>query len=86
VDSEEQKRIGKLLLVVVMEGFESSLLRLLTKFGDRQRIWSADEVREDIKMAQQEVADWVERSERGEAEGWCASFKWITGRKSWHAR
>jgi hypothetical protein len=85
-DSEEQKRIGKLLLVVVMEGFESSLLRLLTKFGDRQRIWSADEVRKDIKVAQQEVADWVERSERGEAEGWCASFKWIMGRKSWHAR
>ncbi|KAH6622149.1 hypothetical protein C7974DRAFT_397755 [Boeremia exigua] len=82
---EEQKRVGKLLLVVVMEGFEASLLRLLTKFGDRERVWSADEVRTDIARAQQEISDWVERSERGEAEGWCASFKWITGRKSWHA-
>lgn len=84
-DDEEQKRVGKLMLVVVMEGFEASLLRLLTKCGDRERVWSAEEVRADIARAQQEVADWVERSERGEAEGWCASFKWITGRKSWHA-
>lgn len=82
---EEQKRVGKLMLVVVMEGFEASLLRLLTKYGDKQRIWSAEEVRADIVRAQQEVAEWVDRSERGEAEGWCASFKWITGRKSWHA-
>ncbi|KAJ4988695.1 methyltransferase domain-containing protein [Stagonosporopsis vannaccii] len=85
VDDEEQKRIGKLLMVVVMEGFEASLLRLLTKFGDRERVWTAEEVRADIARAQAEVAEWVERSERGEAEGWCASFKWITGRKSWHA-
>lgn len=84
-DDEDQKRIGKLMLVVVLEGFESSLLRLLTKFGDRERIWTAEEVRADIALAQQEVADWVDKSERGEAEGWCASFKWITGRKSWHA-
>ncbi|KAJ8115392.1 hypothetical protein OPT61_g2943 [Boeremia exigua] len=61
VNDEEQKRIGKLLLVVVMEGFEASLLRLLTKFGDRERIWSAEEVRKDIGRAQLEVADWVER-------------------------
>lgn len=85
VDDEDQKRIGKLMLVVVMEGFESSLLRLLTKFGDRQRVWTAEQVRSDIALAQQEVADWVDKSERGEAEGWCASFKWITGKKSWHA-
>ncbi|KAF9695028.1 hypothetical protein EKO04_007082 [Ascochyta lentis] len=85
VEDEEQKRVGKLMLVVVMEGFEASLLRLLTKYGDKERIWSAEEVRAEIARAQQEIADWVERSERGEAEGWCASFKWITGRKSWHA-
>lgn len=84
-EDEEQKRVGKLMLVVVMEGFEASLLRLLTKYGDKERIWSAEEVRADIARAQQEVADWVDKSERGEAEGWCASFKWITGRKSWHA-
>ncbi|KAJ4358925.1 hypothetical protein N0V95_002631 [Ascochyta clinopodiicola] len=83
-EDEEQRRVGKLMLVVVMEGFEASLLRLLTKYGDKERVWSAEEVRADIARAQQEVADWVERSERGEAEGWCASFKWITGRKSWH--
>ncbi|KZM19466.1 uncharacterized protein EKO05_0003062 [Ascochyta rabiei] len=80
---EEQKRVGKLMLVVVMEGFEASLLRLLTKYGDKERVWSAEEVRADIARAQQEIVEWVERSERGEAEGWCASFKWITGRKSW---
>jgi hypothetical protein len=73
---EEQKRIGKLMLVLVLEGFEASLLRLLT----------AEEVRVDIARAQEEVADVVERAERGEAEPWCASFKWITGRKSWHAK
>ena len=81
---EEQKSIGKLMLVVVMEGFEPSLLRLLTKIGDQSRIWSAEEVRADIERAQQEIAEWVERSERGEVEGWCTSFKWITGRKSWN--
>lgn len=84
-EDEEQKSIGKLMLVVIMEGFEASLLRLLTKYGDKERIWSAEEVRAGIACAQQEIANWVERSERGEAEGWCASFKWITGRKSWHA-
>lgn len=85
VDDEEQKRVGKLMMVVVMEGFEASLLRLLTKYGDRERVWGAEEVRRDIARAQQEVKDWVDKSERGEAEGWCASFKWITGKKSWHA-
>ena len=82
---EEQKRIGKLMLVLVLEGFEASLLRLLTKYGDRERIWTAEEVRADIARAQEEVADLVDRAERGEAEPWCASFKWIIGRKSWHA-
>lgn len=82
--SEEQKRIGKLMLVVVMEGFEASLLRLLTKYGDRERVWSAEQVRREIKRAQREVKDVVQRAERGEAEEWCASFKWITARKSWH--
>ncbi|KAJ4322194.1 hypothetical protein N0V94_002542 [Neodidymelliopsis sp. IMI 364377] len=82
---EEQKRMGKTMLVVLMEGLEASVLRLLTKYGDEEKIWSAEEVRADVERAQQEIADWIERSERGEVEGWCASFKWITGRKSWHA-
>ena len=82
---EAQRSIGKMMLVLVMETFEANLLRLLTKYGDKQKVWTAEEVRADIALAQQEVGDWCARAERGEVEGWCASFKWITGRKSWHA-
>lgn len=84
-DDETQRSIGKLMLVIVMETFEASLLRLLTKWGDKERVWSAEEVRSAIEAAQQEVGDWCRRAEEGEVEGWCASFKWITARKSWHA-
>lgn len=73
------------MLVIVMETFEASLLRLLTKYGDKEKIWSAEEVRMAIAAAQHEVGDWCARAEKGEVEGWCASFKWITARKSWHA-
>ncbi|KAL6706689.1 hypothetical protein ACN47E_005231 [Coniothyrium glycines] len=82
---EAQRSIGKMMLVLIMETFEANLLRLLTKYGDKEKIWTAEEVRADIALAQQEVADWCTRAERGEVEGWCAGFKWITGRKSWHA-
>ncbi|KAH7355546.1 S-adenosyl-L-methionine-dependent methyltransferase [Pyrenochaeta sp. MPI-SDFR-AT-0127] len=82
---EAQRSIGKLMLVVVMETFEASLLRLLTRYGDKEKAWTAEEVRTECAVAQQEVADWCARAERGEVEGWCASFKWVTGRKSWHA-
>lgn len=82
---ETQRSIGKLMLVIVMETFEASLLRLLTKYGDKEKIWSAEEVRMAIAAAQHEVGDWCARAEKGEVEGWCASFKWITARKSWHA-
>ncbi|KAF1851168.1 S-adenosyl-L-methionine-dependent methyltransferase [Cucurbitaria berberidis CBS 394.84] len=84
-DDEAQRTIGKLMLVVVMETFEASLLRLLTKWGDRERVWTAEELKAEIAVAQQEVGDWCVKAERREVEGWCASFKWITGRKSWHA-
>jgi SAM-dependent methyltransferase len=81
---EMQKTIGKLMLVVMMETFEASMLRLLTKWGDKEKIWTAEEVREKIEVAQAEIVEWTARAERGEVEGWCACFKWITGRKSWH--
>lgn len=79
-----QRSIGKMMLVIVMETFEASLLRLLTKYGDKEKVWSVEEVHTAIEAAQGEVGDWCARAERGEVEGWCASFKWITARKSWH--
>jgi len=81
---EAQKSIGKLMLVVVMETFEAGLLRLLTKYGDKERVWSVEEVRVWSEAAQREIVEYSERAERGEVEGWCACFKWITGRKGWH--
>tara|TARA_R110002003_G_scaffold48_49_gene4311 strand:- start:9710 stop:10630 length:921 start_codon:yes stop_codon:yes gene_type:complete len=82
---ETQKMIGKLMLVVLMETFEAGMPRLLTKYGDKDgRIWTVDEVMADIALARDEIVDWCNRAERGEVEGWSASFKWITGRKSWH--
>jgi len=82
---EAQRSIGKMMLVIVMETFEASLLRLLTKYGDKDKVWTAEQVRTAIEAAQNEVADWCAMAEKGEVEGWCASFKWITARKSWHA-
>ncbi|KAH7087326.1 S-adenosyl-L-methionine-dependent methyltransferase [Paraphoma chrysanthemicola] len=85
-DDEAQKTIGKLMLVVLMETFEAGMPRLLTQYGDKEgRIWTLDEVMADIDRAREEIVDWCNRAERGEVEGWCASFKWITGRKSWHS-
>lgn len=81
---EKQRSIGKLMLVVVMETFEASSLRLLTQTGDKERKWTVEEVRADLEAAQREVAEYVGKAERGEVEGWCASFRWITGRRSWH--
>jgi SAM-dependent methyltransferase len=82
---EKQKSIGKLMLVVIMETFEAASLRLLTKWGDKDKVWTVEEIKADLMTAQQEMVDWCARAERGEVEGWCASFKWITARKSWHA-
>lgn len=82
---EAQKSLGKMMFVLGMEMFEPVCLRLLTTWGSKSRVWTAEELRADIAVAQQEVKEYVERSERGEVEGWCASFKWVTARKSWHA-
>jgi hypothetical protein len=82
---EDQKSIGKVLQVMVLELIETAVPRLLTKWGDKDGPWTLDEVEADVAVAQQEVLDWCARAERGEVEGFCVSFKWITGRKSWHA-
>jgi hypothetical protein len=68
-----------------METIESAAYRLLTKWGDKDKIWTIEEVKADLVVARQEMKDWCERAEKGEVEGWCATFKWITGRRSWHA-
>jgi SAM-dependent methyltransferase len=82
---ELQKSMGKLMLVVIMETFELGLPRLLTKWGDKNGHWTLEQIEEALVLLRQEIIDWSDRAERGEVEGWCASFKWITGRKSWHA-
>lgn len=84
-EDEAQKSLGKMMFVLGMEMFEPVCLRLLTQWGSKNRIWTEEELKADVQLAQQEIKDYVERSERGEVEGWCASFKWVTARKSWHA-
>lgn len=84
-DTEAQKSLGKMMFVLGMELFEPVCLRLLTQWGSKSRVWTAEELRADVEVAQQEIKEYVERAERGEVEGWCASFKWVTARKSWHA-
>jgi SAM-dependent methyltransferase len=80
-----QKSVGNLMLGVVLEWLESVNLRNLTKWGDRDGPWTEDKLTASREVAQQEILDWCKRAEKGEVDGWCASFKWITGRKSWHA-
>lgn len=84
-EDEDQKSLGKMMFVLGMEMFEPVCLRLLTQWGSKSRVWTADEVKADVQLAQREIKEYVQRSERGEVEGWCASFKWVTARKSWHA-
>lgn len=82
---EVQKSVGKLMLVVVMETFELGLPRLVTKWGDKDGCWTVEEIKEALVLCRQEIMDWSDRAEKGEVEGWSVSFKWITGRKSWHS-
>ncbi|CAI6333925.1 unnamed protein product [Periconia digitata] len=91
-DDEEQRRIGKLFLVCVMEMLEANVLRLLTTHGDTQRVWPVEEVQEAIEQSKREILEWNTRmDQRREADGragtqkgweWKASYKWMTGRKS----
>jgi hypothetical protein len=85
-DNEEQRKVGKMFLVILMESLEPHSMRLLTRYGDAERIWTAEEVRETIELAKKEILDWSEGlvNER-RREGWCANFKWIVGRKSKNA-
>jgi SAM-dependent methyltransferase len=81
-EDEEQRKVGKLLLVSVMETLEAFLLRLLTTWGDADKVWSVDEVRSMIEVGKMEILEWSRGPDRqGKREGWCASFKWIVGRK-----
>ncbi|KAF2176280.1 S-adenosyl-L-methionine-dependent methyltransferase [Zopfia rhizophila CBS 207.26] len=85
-EDEEQKKIGKMFLVVFMESLEPFCLRLLTKYGDAERIWTAEEVREVVEKAKNEILEWDARIEGvRRKEGWCANFKWVVGRKSKNA-
>ncbi|KAF2012628.1 S-adenosyl-L-methionine-dependent methyltransferase [Aaosphaeria arxii CBS 175.79] len=85
-EDREQKKIGKMFLVVLLESIETHLLRLLTQFGDADRLWSAEEVREQVEQGKREIFDWSEGvGSADRKEGWCASFKWIIGRKSKNA-
>ncbi|KAF2004452.1 hypothetical protein P154DRAFT_43885 [Amniculicola lignicola CBS 123094] len=92
----EQQRIGKMFLVVVMEGLEPQTLRLLTKWGDAEKVWTAEEVRQTIEIVKEELLHYNKEVERrreagiksvddDESQGWSASFKWVTGRKSKNA-
>ncbi|KAF2240320.1 S-adenosyl-L-methionine-dependent methyltransferase [Trematosphaeria pertusa] len=85
-EDEEQRKIGKLFLVSVMEMLEANLLRLLTVWGDAEKIWSVEEVKDEIERGKKEILEWSRGPDRqGKTEGWCASFKWIVGRKSKNA-
>lgn len=85
-EDEEQRKVGKMFLVLFVESLEAHLLRLFTKYGDGEKIWTADEVREQIDIAKSEILEWNEGVGReNKAEGWCANFKWIVGRKSKNA-
>lgn len=85
-EDPEQKKIGKMFLVVLMESLETHLLRLLTQWGDAEKKWTAEEVRAEIEQGKREIFDWSESiASENWKEGWCASFKWIVGRKSKNA-
>ncbi|KAI8940690.1 hypothetical protein NX059_001958 [Plenodomus lindquistii] len=84
-EDETQRSIGKIMLFNVLESMEAILLRPLTKYGDNEKIWTVEEVHTSIAAAREEILSWCARADRGEVSGWCASFKWITGRKRWHA-
>jgi SAM-dependent methyltransferase len=82
----EQRKIGKMFLVVVIESFESNLLRLLTKWGDKEKVWTREEVMLEVERGKREIMEWTEGMQDGGNEAvWCANFKWVVGRKSKNA-
>lgn len=85
-EDPEQKKIGKMFLVVFYESLEAHLLRLLTKWGDKDKVWTVEEVLEEVERGKREIMDWSDGpGGRESREGWCANFKWIVGRKSKNA-
>ncbi|KAF2273847.1 uncharacterized protein EI97DRAFT_479970 [Westerdykella ornata] len=84
-EDEEQRRLGKMFLVVLMESLEAHVLRLATKWGDRERVWGEEEVREQIEVAKGEILEWKGGEGEGgmdvKLKGWCAGFRWVVGRK-----
>ncbi|KAF2114807.1 S-adenosyl-L-methionine-dependent methyltransferase [Lophiotrema nucula] len=85
-EDEEQRKIGKMFLIILLESLEPHSLRLLTRHGDAEKIWSAEEVRECVELCKKEILDWSEGLvDERRREGWCANFKWIIGRKSKNA-
>jgi SAM-dependent methyltransferase len=85
-EDEEQRRVGKLFLVALMECLEAHLLRLMTRYGDSSGIWTVEEVKAQVEQAQKELLEYNEQgSKQKMKEGWCANFKWVIGRKSKNA-
>lgn len=84
-EDAEQKRAGKMFFVVLMESLEAQLMRLLTKHGDSEGLWTPEKVRENISIAQQEMRTYMEAVGENNKTGWIASFKWVIGRKSKNA-
>ncbi|KAL1608416.1 hypothetical protein SLS60_003358 [Paraconiothyrium brasiliense] len=83
-EDEEQRTIGKMHLVCIMEMLESMLLRYLTQWGDASKDhWTKEEVQSMIEVGKGEIMDWASGTDRfgNIREGWCASYKWIIGRK-----
>lgn len=63
-----QRTLGKLTLIVILEGLEAKCLRLLTSTGK----WTAEEVRDLIEKAKQEIVS---------TDGITIAVKFVTGRK-----
>lgn len=90
-EDSEQRRLGKMFLVVLMESFEANLMRLGTRWGGM----SPNELRELIEKGKAEMMEWCRENDRGvegsgngkgkekdgERQEWCAMFKWVVGRK-----
>jgi len=82
-EDPDQKKIGKMFLVVFYESLEAHLLRLLTHWGDKDHVWTVEEVHKEIEQGKREIMEWSDGpGGRESREGWCANFKWIIGRKS----
>lgn len=87
-EDEEQRAIGKLHLVAVMEMLEAYVLRFLTMWGDAEKgQWTIEEAQEMIEKGKVEIMEWASgRDKQNNRREWCASYKWIIGQKPHEAR